>query len=59
MKDAIGDRAAISFGKGFYQALGAGKDIEDAYRLGCVEIGLEAPNVDEADLPVLKTQSVR
>jgi len=38
MNKAIGDKAAISFAIGFYQALGAGRSIEDAYRFGCVQI---------------------
>jgi hypothetical protein len=33
---AIDDKAAIAFAVGFYQALGAGRTIEDAYKLGCV-----------------------
>ena len=38
MTQAIGDRAAIEFAVGFYDALGAGRSIEDAYKLGCVAI---------------------
>jgi hypothetical protein len=41
MNQAIGDNAAISFAIGFYQALGAGRSIEDAYKLGCVQIRLQ------------------
>ena len=41
MNQAIGDRAAIAFAIGFYQALGAGRTIEDAYKLGCVQIRLQ------------------
>ena len=40
MTKAIGDRAAIEFAVGFYDALGAGRSIEDAYKLGCVAIQL-------------------
>src|SRR5215218_6881780 len=36
MDQAIGDRAAIAYSIGFYQALGAGRSIEEAYKLGCV-----------------------
>ena len=36
MDRAIGDAAAIAFATGFYQALGAGTGVEEAYRLGCV-----------------------
>jgi hypothetical protein len=35
MSQAIGDKAAIEFAVGFYDALGAGKSIEFAYKLGC------------------------
>jgi hypothetical protein len=45
MDKSIGDPAAISFAIGFYQALGAGKSIEEAYRFGCVQIRLQGfPN---------------
>ncbi len=40
MNQAIGDRAAIEFAIGFYDALGAGESIEQAYRLGTVAIQL-------------------
>jgi len=51
MKKAIGDRAAIAFSIGFYQALGAGRSIEDSYKLGCVQIGLN--NIPESLTPTL------
>ena len=51
MNQAIGDKAAIAFAIGFYQALGAGKSIEDAYKLGCVQIRLQ--NIPEHLTPVL------
>ncbi len=35
MKKEIGDTAAIKFAVGFYDALGAGRDFEFAYKLGC------------------------
>ncbi len=41
MKGAIEDKAAIAFAIGFYQALGAGRTIEEAYNLGCVQIRLQ------------------
>ena len=41
MNEAIGDKAAIAFAVGFYQALGAGRTIEEAYKLGCVQIRLQ------------------
>ena len=51
MNQAIGDKAAIAFAIGFYQALGAGRTIEEAYKLGCVQIGLQG--VPEHLTPVL------
>lgn len=50
---AIGDKAAIAFSVGFYQALGAGRTIEDAYKLGCVQIRLQG--IPEHLTPVLKS----
>lgn len=41
MNAPIKDKAAIAFSAGFYHALGAGCKIEKAYKLGCVQIGLE------------------
>jgi tetratricopeptide (TPR) repeat protein len=51
MNQAIGDKAAIAFAIGFYQALGAGRTIEDAYKLGCVQIQLQG--IPEHLTPVL------
>jgi CHAT domain-containing protein len=51
MNRAIGDRAAIAFAVGFYQALGAGRTVEEAYRLGCVQIRLQG--ISEHLTPVL------
>jgi hypothetical protein len=41
MNTAMGDQAAIAFSIGFYQAIGAGRTIEEAYKLGCVQIKLQ------------------
>lgn len=51
MNQAIGDKAAIAFAVGFYQALGAGRTIEEAYKLGCVQIRLQG--IPEHLTPVL------
>lgn len=51
MNKALGDKAAIAFALGFYGALGAGRTIEDAYKLGCVQIRLEG--IPEHLTPVL------
>jgi hypothetical protein len=41
MSQSVGDRAAIAFAVGFYQALGAGRTIEEAFKLGCIQIRLQ------------------
>ncbi len=41
MNQAIGDKAAIAFSIGFYQALGAGCTFEEAYDLGRTQIQLQ------------------
>lgn len=51
MNKAIGDEAAIAFAIGFYQALGAGRTVEEAYKLGCVQIRLQS--IPEHLTPVL------
>jgi hypothetical protein len=51
MNRAVGDKAAIAFSVGFYQALGAGRTIEEAYKLGCVQIRLQ--DIPEHLTPVL------
>ena len=51
MNKAIGDKAAIAFAIGFYQGLGAGRSIEEAYKLGCIQIGLQG--IPENLTPVL------
>ncbi|MBC6432226.1 CHAT domain-containing protein [Nostoc sp. HG1] len=52
MSDSVGDNAAIKFATGFYDALGAGKSIEIAYKFGCNAIQLE--NIPEHLTPKLK-----
>ena len=56
MDDAISDVAAVAFSVGFYQGLGAGKSIEEAYRLGSIQIGLEGID-DERSTPVFKERT--
>jgi hypothetical protein len=58
MNQAIGDKAAIAFAVGFYQALGAGRPFEDAFKLGCVQIRLQG--IPEHLTPILlKREEVR
>jgi hypothetical protein len=52
MNRAIGDRAAIEFSVGFYDALGSGYSAKDAYKFGCNAI--ELANLQEYLVPVLK-----
>lgn len=40
MRDEIGDKAAIEFAVGFYDALGAGRPVEKAFAFGCNAIQL-------------------
>jgi hypothetical protein len=54
MNQAIGDKAAIDFAIGFYQALGGGRSIEDAYNLGRVQIRLQG--IPEHLTPILITE---
>jgi hypothetical protein len=51
MNQAIGDKAAIAFAVGFYDALGAGRDVEFAFKLGCAAIRMES--IAEHLTPVL------
>jgi hypothetical protein len=51
MSKAVGDDAAIAFSVGFYQGLGAGRSIEDAYKLGCAQIQLQG--IPEHLTPIL------
>ena len=52
MNKAIGDRAAIEFAVGFYDALGAGRPVEFAHKFGCAAIRLAG--IPEQLTPVLK-----
>jgi hypothetical protein len=40
MEEAVGDKAAIEFITAFYDTLGAGRDIEFAYKMGCSAVHL-------------------
>jgi CHAT domain len=52
MNRAIGDRAAIEFAIGFYEALLAGRTVEFAYKLGCSAI--QMAGIPEHLTPTLK-----
>lgn len=55
MNKSIGDKTAIEFSTAFYDALGAGKSIEFAYRLGCNAI--QFIHVPDQSVPVLITKT--
>ena len=55
MRKEIGDKAAIEFSVGFYNGIGAGKSVEQSYRLGCNAIQLQ--NIPEHLTPVLMKKS--
>lgn len=52
MSHEVGDKAAIEFSVGFYDALGAGRDVEFAFNLGCSAIRMAG--ISEELKPVLK-----
>ena len=52
MNQPIGDRAAQQFSEGFYDALGAGKPYDEAFKIGCSAIALDSSS--DAKVPVLK-----
>lgn len=59
MNEEIGDRAAIEFAVGFYDAIGAGRSIDFAYKLGCNAI--QMAGIAEQLTPVLldKTTTIQ
>ncbi|VXD18401.1 conserved hypothetical protein [Planktothrix serta PCC 8927] len=54
MKQAVSDQAAIAFAMGFYDALGAGKDYNFAYKSGCTSISMAG--INEGLNPIIKRQ---
>jgi hypothetical protein len=54
MEGAISDDAATEFTRGFYDAIGAGRDIEFAYREGCDRIKLKG--FPDGSIPVIFKQ---
>jgi hypothetical protein len=51
MGRAIGDESAVAFAASFYQALGYGRSIQEAFDLGCGQIDLEG--LGDEDVPKL------
>jgi len=54
MKKEINDKAAIEFSIGFYDALGAGCTIEEAFEFGRTAIMVQPSNLPEYLIPILK-----
>jgi hypothetical protein len=52
MRKEIGDKAAIEFAVGFYDALGAGKSVENAFEFGCNAI--HQYSIPEHSIPILR-----
>jgi CRP-like cAMP-binding protein len=57
MHKEITNDAAIAFAVGMYQAIGAGKTVAEAFRLGRVQISLQIGDEDESLTPVLMPRS--
>ena len=53
MTRAIGDESAVAFAASFYQGLGYGRSIKEAFELGCGQIDLEG--LGDEDVPKLVT----
>ena len=51
MNQAVSDRAAIEFATSFYDAIGAGKSIQFAFRLG--KNAIQLSGISEEDIPIL------
>jgi hypothetical protein len=58
MRKDIKDKAAIEFAVGFYDALGAGRSVEEAFKFGCNAILQVYPDILEHLIPVLKNRNV-
>ncbi|MEG4492584.1 nSTAND1 domain-containing NTPase [Microcoleus sp. D3_18_C4] len=54
MNRAVGDRAALAFAVGFYDAIAAGYEVEGAYELGCSQM----ISFLEKETPVLKKKKL-
>jgi hypothetical protein len=59
MRKEIEDKAAIEFAIGFYDALGAGRTIEDAFKFGTNAILQKFQDFSEHLIPVLKKMPIK
>lgn len=57
MNQTIGDKAAIKFAVGFYNALGAGRYYKDCFEFGCTSVDLQG--IPESQTPILKARPGR
>ena len=57
MSREIPDEAAIAFSIGFYDAIGAGRTIEDAYKLGCNAIETDLSTTPTSERKLIPIQS--
>jgi hypothetical protein len=53
MRQPVGDRSAIRFSIGFYQALSAGRPVEDAFRLGRAQMMMAPDSESDPLAPLL------
>ena len=58
MQKEISDKAALEFAVGFYDALGAGKSLEEAFKFGCNAIREVVDDIPGHLIPVLKKRKV-
>jgi len=54
MKEEVDDQVAIKFGVGFYDALGGGCTVEDAFKLGRNAVLFDFPKQRDYLIPILK-----
>jgi hypothetical protein len=59
MRKEIEDKAAIEFAIGFYDALGGGRSVDDAFKFGTNAILQKFQNFSEHLIPVLKKRTVK
>jgi hypothetical protein len=57
MTSAVADADAIEFAKAFYRALGYGRDVETAFRLGTNQLGLDRRDKDIPHLVSIKADA--
>lgn len=57
MPSEIKDRAALEFAVGFYDALGAGKTVDEAHQFGCNAIQQFCPDIPDFLYPQLRVNS--